>query len=430
MALPGPISVAPARIPENQEFGLRPFQRVTAQVLSVNATTAVLSIDGFPVVAQLTSADQAKALLARNSAQFIVTRLSDTAITLRFVRDDLPQAASPPPASAAPELAAQLLKQNNLPLTANNLLLARATLNHQLPVTPGLLNELLGALTQSGTWGAAQADLAAALKAAGLPVTPHSLALAAQQAAQTGQALGNLISALQSAGQGLPPDLLKKINDNLQMLEALVIDLGENPAQVAEKLKAAVSTLGRSPENLLMQHSRQPEKPIPESGLLALIGLGQELEQAGQPHLSGAVEKFLADLRHQHFLNIHPEPAPSREKWSEIGFRLQGDESSGARLRISHESSAIRLILQVDTHPGETVEVDLALAGKALRAQVTAADPLWRAQAETELPSLETALAELGFTLNETQIIPGAPQPLKPLPAAGSAPLRTINIEA
>ena len=64
MSFPGPLAVSPIHAPANQDLGLRPFQRVTAQVLNVTGTTAILAIEGYPVVVQLTSADQATALLS------------------------------------------------------------------------------------------------------------------------------------------------------------------------------------------------------------------------------------------------------------------------------------------------------------------------------------------------------------------------------
>jgi len=205
MSLPGPQAVSPLQAPNLPDLGLRPFQRVTAHILSVTGTTATISIEGYPIIAQLTSADQAAALLDQPTAQFIVTKLTNEGMTLKLVRNEPLQTtpASPPPTST--DLAARLVAQNQLPATENNLLLTRAVLKQQIPVTPGLLNELLTALNGTGPWGAAESDLAAALKAAGLPVSSASLALAARQSAPTGEALRELVASLQAAGRNLPP---------------------------------------------------------------------------------------------------------------------------------------------------------------------------------------------------------------------------------
>jgi len=51
MSFPGPISVSPINNTNEQFFGLRAYQRITAQVISITGTTAILEMDGHPVVA-------------------------------------------------------------------------------------------------------------------------------------------------------------------------------------------------------------------------------------------------------------------------------------------------------------------------------------------------------------------------------------------
>jgi hypothetical protein len=443
MSFPGPLSISPLQAPQNPDLGLRPFQRVTAQVLSVTGTTAVLSIEGFPIVAQLTSADQAASLLSQRSAQFIITQLSAEGMTLKLVTNNPPQASGAETAANGPEVAVRLLEQNNLPGTAKNLSLARAALNQHLPLTPGLFNELLGALAGYGTWGAAEAELAAALKAAGLPVTAESLAIASRQVAQTGEALGQLIVSLQNAGQGLPPELLKQINENLELLKTLVLQGDASPAQLAEQLRAALKLLGQTPENALLQAQGSGELS-PEKSLISLILLQHTLEQAGKKDLAQTIERFLGDLHQEQFLNIKPDPATGRETWAKIGLLLQNPQAeekfASARLRIAREPGSraeqtppalTRLTLQVDLESGETVEVALSLAGKQIRTALTAPDPLWCEQAQAALPDLEAALQALGFDLKEAQIEVGTPQPFSGINLApGSPTLMTIDLEA
>jgi hypothetical protein len=441
MDISGPLSISPSRSASSPDLNLRPFQRVTAQVLAVNGTTAVLAIEGHAVVAQLSSADQAAVLHSQRSAQFIVSKLSGQEITLKFIRHDISIVTAPGLQSPGAELAVRLLEQNNIPVSAGNLALARAVLTQGLPPTPGLLQELLGALSNVGRWGESQANLAAALKAAGLPVSAGSLALAARQGAQTGEALGQLISQLQSAGQNLPPDLLKEIQRNVQMLEELILEVGGNTARLGAQLETTVGALGQSLEHSLLEGAQNPDGLATEKSLLSLASLGQSLRQAGETDLAEAVEKFLGDLRRQQFLNAKAEPEPGRETWLEIGFRLGGARGGRAAcLRICRDSRSnpgeidptfTRLVLQVDISQEETVEIDLALAGKGIRAQVTAPDPLWRQQAECELPSLEQALQELGYRLKEASVSIGKPQPFEGLKVlSGSLPLMTVNIEA
>lgn len=446
MSLPGPLPIAPVNVVAGQDLGLRTFQRVTAQVLSVTGTTAILSIEGHPVVAQLTSSDQAAALASQRTAQFIVTQLSNDVVTLKFVKSEQPQAAAPAAVPSGPELAARLLEQNNMPVTIDNLVLARSILKQHLPVTARLLKELSGALTASGSFSEADADLAAAMKAAGLPVTAESLKLAARQSAPMGESISGLISMLsQLGGKDLPPELMKQIRSNMRMLNSIIVDGEADPSQVAEQLKASVELLGRSLESLMLKQSQNPSQAIPEKSLLTLVRLQQQLEQAGQSESARVVREFLADVQQNQFMNVKRDPVPGSGVWTEIGFMLQGmhqkadGRSSSARLRIAHESregsdqinpAYTRLILQVDITPDETVEVDLSLVGKQIRTAMMAPDPQWCEDAQSELPSLSDSLQALGYTLKDVQIGVGTPQASNELGRMGdaSSPM-TVNIE-
>jgi hypothetical protein len=438
MGFPITFSVSPVGSATDQELGLRAFQRVTAQVLSVTGTTAVLEVEGVPLVAQLTSADQAAELASRGTAQFIVTQLSRQAVTLKLVKNDQPRSTQ----SNGGGLANQILENNNLPLTADTLTLARSLLKQHLPVTPRLLDELMGALADYGTWAEADADLAAAMKSAGLPVTAQSLTLASRQPVQTAQALSSLIATLtQALSQNLPPELRKQITASLQMLNSLVV----KDSQTADQLKAAAGMLGRSLENILLEQIQHPANPIPEKSLASLAKLQKTLEQSGKQEIAQAVGEFMKDIQRSQFMNVKPDPTPGQGEWSEIGFMIQGAQQkaegkfSSVRLRIAHEARAdsskinpgyTRLILQVDLEAGETVEVDLSLVGKQIRATLMAEDPTWRKLAQDELPFLEEALGGLGYLLGDVQIGAGDPQPVDRIQTvSGNARLLTVNIE-
>ena len=136
MSFPGPISISPINNTIDQNIGLRISQRVTAQIVSVTGTTAILEVDGHPVVAQLTSTDQAATLASQPSAQFIVTQLTDRSITLKLIKNEQAQPVIVGIVANGPELAERMLESNNLPTTATNLTLTRALIKQQLPVTP------------------------------------------------------------------------------------------------------------------------------------------------------------------------------------------------------------------------------------------------------------------------------------------------------
>ena len=446
MSFPGPLPISPINSPTDQSIGLRVNQRVTAQIISVTGTTAILEIDGHPVVAQLTSADQFSALSTQRNAQFIVTELTGQSLTLKFIKNEQAQNTVPGIVSSAVEIAELILENNNLPVTNGSRTVARSMLKQHLPFTTELLNELLTVLSEYGNWTAADADLASAMKAAGLPVTAQSLALASRQPAQTSQALSSLMTLLaQTSGQEIPEELLKQVNETLRELRSMTVRPGGDLSQLADQLKAAVEALGRSLENVLLEQSRQPQKPIPEKGLMSLVKLQHTLEEFGKRDAAASIRDFLTEVRLDQFMNVKPDAAPGQGEWAEIGFLIQSanqkadEKFSAARLRIARdakkESNGInpgytRLILQVDVAQGETVEVDLSLVGRQIRALVTGPDPAWCEQARVELPSLMDAMQELGYEMKDTQIGMGAPKPFNRIQlASGDVHLMTVNIE-
>ena len=440
MSFPGPISISPINNTIDQNIGLRISQRVTAQIVSVTGTTAILEVDGHPVVAQLTSTDQAATLASQPSAQFIVTQLTDRSITLKLIKNEQAQPVIVGIVANGPELAERMLESNNLPTTATNLTLTRALIKQQLPVTPELLSELKNALSEYGNLSEADADLAAAMKSAGLPVTAQSLALAARQPAQTAQALSKLMNTLaQAASQEIPEELLQQLTTNLQTLRSLILTADGNSSRLADQLKAAVEAFGQSLENALLKQIQKSEKHISEKNLTSLMKLMQTLEQTDKQDAAHEVNEFLKDIHREQLMNVKPDPSRGYDEWAEIGFMIQSrqqqteEKFSPARLRIAREpkeNANTRLILQVDIEPNETVEVDLALAGKQVKTLVKSTDPAWCEQAQNELPSLTEALNELGYTLKDFQVDVETPQLFSRLQhGTGNINLMTVNIE-
>lgn len=444
MNISGPLSIGAVN-PHQHDLDLRPFQRITAQVLSITGTTALLSIEGYPIVAQLGSAGQAAALLTQQTAQFIVTARTSQKLTLRMVGTDGPQANVTGLVRPGPEVAVRLLEGQNIPVTANHLTIVRAMLRKHLPVTPTLLNELSETLTAYGAWGSQEAELAAALKSAGLPVNAQSLALASRQAAQIGDSLARLIAKLSDmTGQDLPEELLKELDSNLQILNSIVLREGNDASELAEQLKRAAQILGTSLEYAVLERMQNPDA-FPEHNLLSLARLQQALEQAGQHELADAIKDFLKDLQQNQFLNAKPESIPGRGEWAEISFATQSTQQrtgapfSSARLRIARESGSsasqinpayTRLVLQVDVQLGLTVEVDFSVVDRQIRTSVMAPDELWCQQAQEEFPTLEQALQDLGFTVKDTQIDVGQPRSFDRFETPGDSPLMTVDIEA
>lgn len=436
MIFPGPISISPINNTNGQSFDLRVFQRITAQVLSVTGTTAVLEVEGHPVVAQLTSADQSALLSSQRTAQFVITQLGDNSVTLKLIKNEQ---TFPAGTAFGPDLAERFLENNNLPITTSNLVMTRALLRQHLPITPRTLKELQGALSEYDDWGEAEADLAAAIKAAGLPLTGQSLALSARRPAPTAQAFSQLMATLaQAAKQNLPEDLLEQLRSNLQFLNSLILDRGGDSSRMADQLKAWAEAFGRSLENILLSEIQNGAESISKNNLIELAKLQNLLEQFGRQETARSLKEFLTDIRREQLMNVRSD-SPSTTEWLEIGFALPkaNKDFASARLRIARDGTAkainpasTRLVLQVDLSPAETVEVDLSFAGKQIRSSVTSPNPAWCKQAQAELPSLTDALAELGYTLKDFQVDVQMPQSFNRLQSGtGSIDLMTVNIE-
>ena len=436
MIFPGPISISPINNTNGQNFDLRVFQRITAQVLSVTGTTAVLEVEGHPVVAQLTSADQSALLSSQRTAQFVITQLGDNSVTLKLIKNEQ---TFPAGAAYGPDLAERFLENNNLPITTSNLVMTRALLRQHLPITPRTLKELQGALSEYGDWGEAEADLAAAIKSAGLPLTGQSLALSARRPAPTAQAFSQLMATLaQAAKQNLPENLLEQLRSNLQFLNSLILDRGGDSSRMADQLKAWAEAFGRSLENILLSEIQNGAESISKNNLMELAKLQNLLEQFGKQETARSLKEFLTDIRREQLMNVRSD-SPSTTEWLEIGFALPkaNKDFASARLRIARDGTAkainpasTRLVLQVDLSPAETVEVDLSFAGKQIRSSVTSPNPAWCKQAQAELPSLTDALAELGYTLTDFQVDVQMPQSFNRLQSGtGSIDLMTVNIE-
>jgi hypothetical protein len=414
----GVTPINPLQPRDDRAHSLLPFQRLDAQILGIDGTTATLRVDGVTLSAELASQQDAANLKNQNSATFIVSQTGDQTLTLKLVAN--PQSQTTP---VAQPLVRQLLAQQNLPGNDQSLILAEAVLNQRLPITDGLLNELLTALEANGAWTQADAEFAAALKAAGYPISAESLALAS---ARTEMPLQNLLAQLAAASGNLSPELQTLIRENLITLETLLLDLKEDPTKVASALREGVAYKGRSLENILLAQSK--------AGVFALVQLKQALDEAGQEELAKSVEQFIKDLRHEQFFNIQRDTPQPQVHWAEIAFQLK-DDAESARLRIQRDVKSSgdgknnHLVLQVEIAEGKFVEVDLTLSEKQIRTKLSAEDEAWCQIAERERSLLDAVLQELGYQ-PKTEV---SMREVKPFEHVGSlpvnAPTMRVNIE-
>lgn len=435
-----PVTHTPAVArPAETPLALRVNQRLAAQVLGVQDDQVTLAINGARVVARLTNPDQAGALSERRVAQFVVRGLVDQTLALQLVTGADGKAITR--YASGPELAAALLAEAGLPETAENLMLARALVGRNLPLNLGTLRELaalLESVSLNATgWTQADADAAATLKAAGLPLSPGALELVKASLPEAADALGQLATRLQALlKENLPGPLADSVRRALDLLKTL--SLHADPS--AQEVREAVTVLGRPLENVLAKLLADPNA---ERGLLTLAQLQHELARSAAPLAKEAaadLARALDALRLMQLGNLPPERAATH--W--LQFQLPLENAPPARLRIAGrpgkdglarvDAARTRLVLQVPLEAGEMIEVDLSVLGKQVSAWVTATSDDLRLAAEAELPDLQSGLSALGFGCKSAHVLVGQPTPpacLSDPPADAHAhTLAGVNIKA
>lgn len=445
MMTTGPVtSTGIVEAPNLNNLNLKLYQRITAQVMEVRGVEATLAIEGTPVVAKMPSAAQAADLLKQGAAQFVVTQLSNKGITLRLVQ----QEQQSPTMIQPRDLATRLLEALGLARSDETMLLAQSALKHGVLVTPETLSELETALQQLGAWGEEEADLAVALKAAGLPVTPGSIQIISQKQDLLGDAISKLLQQLQTALKNNPqsPQLTNLLRESIVLLEKSMLKW-QQPAEVLSKdVEWIGKLLGRSFENELAQQLKAEQKNGKQESLSILGRLQQSLQKNGQGRLAGDVEKFIDTVRQNHLMNIHSDPTNGRGHWAELEIPLsvKGENANHqpppAKIRIAKRENGdgeeidpnyTRLIIQAEIAPGEPMEVDLAIASGQVQADITVPNFGIEQLAVSEWPSLQEGLFSLGFQVKTSRVDIGTikTQGGLPEPKKRTKPYQSVNIE-
>ncbi|MBP7690328.1 MAG: hypothetical protein KA764_00340 [Anaerolineales bacterium] len=439
-----PVQGAPPPPPlqkaDDNALGLRLNQRLVAEVLQIAADHVVLGLEGVPVVARLTSPEQAALLAERRAAQFVVRGLSDQGLVLQL------QTAGPgaAPAPPAPELLPALLQQAQRPATPANLLIAQALLNQNLPVTAELMDELAGALNGVKDWGGPQAQTAAGAKAAGLPLSPGALDLLTTASDNMGGTLNQLQAQLRALIKtALPPRLAELTQTALALVNGLPLEASPSAPELAAQLRNWVAAAGRSLEHAL---AGPPAAANPaETGLLALTQLRQALTQAAPARpewtaLTHSLDQFLEAARLEQFRNVAPLRPPPDGRWLSLHLPVRQPAGENAQLRVAYQTNGggdtinprhTRLTLVFPVTEASTMQIDLMVIDHQIGAWLTASDEALRGEAEAELPDLATGLATLGFSLKTARCEVGQPA-LAPEPAdtPRPAPAHRINVKA
>jgi hypothetical protein len=446
-----PQPVQPSQRPEESAILLKLNQRIAAEVLQVTGDNVMLAIDGVRFVARLTTADQAAALLERRYAQFIIRDINPNQILIQLA-PTANQAASAT-AAAGQDLTRTLLAQMGLPATEGNLQLLRVMLARGLPVNRGSLAELQTALNQLGAWGSAEAQAAASLKSAGLPISPATLALVMNAPQETLQSFSRLLSLLEGLSlRQVSPQAGEALQRALASMHQSSLEWTGNSSQMAESLRQVVQMLGHSIESNLAElaSSDDPRTKAAEQArtLMDLITLRRELARSGPREVVEAIDRFVDSLRLQHFQSSERDPAPGRSDWININLplHLQPPEGAGqpytafkeAHLRIACQGEGenrqvqpnfTRFVITVDLDKHTSIEVDLSVVEKKIGLQVIASNtPLCNA-AKEELPSFTQGLSELGFDLQTSRFEIGTPQKPRDLTSVNISPEKYLAID-
>ncbi len=447
MNVQGPAPLSPLQNSPAADTGLRLFQRVTAEVVQVSGAQAVLSIDGHPVVARLASKQDAAELAGQKLSQFVVIGMDEQTVVLKIFRPAQAVSGSAGTAQPVQDMAVRILQQSGLPLRPEMLMLARAALSQHLPVNAEMMQHLLAALG-AGKWGQVEADQAAALYAAGLPLTPESLSLALRGRQEFNDALTRLLSSLRSAlaDANRPAEQTRLLQGVYTALQGLMLPWNASAQDLAQHLRAVVRFMGRSLESLLNEADFQTDGLPADHSALDLVRLMHPLRSSGLGDLAERIERFLDQARLTWLLNVRPDPSPGKGAWTEMGALLAAPGSRAEedvlpmRLRVARrcdskngeiDAGYTSLVVLVEVEPGQVFQVALSVMGKQVRAQVTAPGEEWLHQARSELPAFEQALAQLGYALRESRVEIGTVEMTPPVlqPAAGLSGLAFVDLE-
>jgi len=420
MLVQGLQPVQPGARPIDQPLQLHLNQRVTAEILNINGEQIDMLIQGIRVIGRLQTNDQTAILEDRRTAQFIIRGSVDGVLQLQLVRPN-EGALTTQPSSALMVLAQNLLLMNNLELTDQNIALGKALLNHGLPVTPQLMEELTSVLSGVKNWGQAEADMAAALKAGGMPLTHNTLALVLQTMPTLAEGVGRLQNQLAELANGKAGGEIAQLAEQaLKLLQSSTIDWSKPLPRLLEDLKQAISIWGKSLESELAKQVESGSIKGNE-GWLALAQLRRALDNNGYRTAVRSIDQFMEGVRQMQFLNTASPVENGNPPWLLVNLpvaaHLPGQVGQQgpffpASLRIAYRTEGkakkidaenTRLVLTVDLLGGDYLTADLSFIGKRVGAWLTVSTDELKERAVDSLPNLETRLEQMGLRLQVAQ---------------------------
>ena len=377
-------------------------------------------IQGVRVIGRLQTNDETALLGERRAAQFIIRGSLDGVLQLQLVKPD-ETAISSQPSSTLAALAQNLLVLNNLEVTDQNILLSRALLNHGLPVNPEQMEELSNALNGLKNWGQAEADMAAALKAGGMPLTKNTLLLAMQTLPTLADGVTRLQSQLtELAGGQAGKEIGQLAEKALNLLQSATIDWSKPLPRLLEDLKQAISIWGKSIESELANQIESGNTKG-NDGWLALAQLRRALDNNGYKNAVRSIDQFMEGVRQMQFLNTARPVENGNPPWLLVNLpvaaHLPGQTTPQetffpASLRIAYRTEGkskridaenTRLVLTVDLMDGEYLTADLSFIGKRVGAWLTVSSDELKEKTVENLPELENRLDQMGLRLQVAQ---------------------------
>jgi hypothetical protein len=416
MTIQGLQPVQPGVRPIDQPLQLHLNQKVTAEVLNVNGDQVEMVIQGYRVVGRLQTNDQSSMLEQHKLAQFIVKGSIDGVLLLAFAKAD-ETALAAPKQNALAVLSQNLLVLNNIETTDINVLIGKALLDHGLPVTQSSIDELTQVLNGIPGWGQSEANMAAALKAGGMPLTTSTLSLAMKTLPSLAESVNKLEAQLVNLTQGkASPEITQLAEQALKLINSATVNWTDDLPTLLADLKQAVSVWGKSLESELARQV-QGQKIEGNEGWLSLIKLRNALEGSGMRSTAHSIDQFLEGVRQMQFLNTAHPVENGNPPWLLVNLPVaahipgqvqqQGDlfpaslriayRTEGKVKRIDPENT--RLVLTVDLQDGDYVTADLSVIGKRVGAWLSVSSEELKDQAIATLPDLESRLEKLGLSL-------------------------------
>lgn len=423
----GPIQ---SNLPPTQERAdqfLKVNQRIAGEIISVSNENVVLAVNGVQIVAKMTSSDQLALLLERRFANFVVKDITNNQVTLQLSTPA--QIASSQQNIPNNSLGLALLAQFGLPVDEPNLLIVQSALNRGLKITPELVNEMRQVLETSPGWTQSDAQLAAAIKSAGLPLTEGSLNLAQSSIKDVTSNFLTLINQMKESlnRPGLPPQIHQMIQTALTALQNTLVQSGGSKELIHQNLQNSIKGLGSSLEhalaNILTKGGTESQASDVNGILMNLASLRNELANSGLTRLISSIDRFIEGMRWTHFVNVEVDQPIGKGQWTQLDLpisfgynqlnQVHPDSIHNLQIRVAHqedeEGSTInpnytRLVIQVDLDEDDLIKVDLSIVSNLIGAEITATNNVICSTASEELDELKIGLSNLGYTLKTSKI--------------------------